>query len=90
MPGDICVGSSRTETKSLFRARAKLISRRQLMDCADEGETKARQTLLPARWFAMDSGHSVPGSMPSSYQTRKPRSLSAWISGKTRAESRWL
>ena len=66
------------------------ITRRQFWDARELSETKARQTALCIRCWAMDSGHSVPGSMPSSYQRRYPFASRCFKMGKTLSLSLWL
>ena len=89
MPRDSCTGSSTTVMSGFFFIRAKLISRRQLWEFSDWAERKAMQTVQPLRCCAMISGHSEPGSIPSSYQMRYPSRASRSMTGNTASRSLW-
>ena len=70
MPRGMSVSSSSTERNGFSRDSEKLISRRQFCDFMELGVTNAMTMAEPSRCWAMSSGHSLPGAMPSSYQKR--------------------
>ena len=67
----------------LFSLEAKLISLRTLRDSIAAGLMNTRKSWQPVRAFPTSSGHSFPGSIPSSYQIRKRASASFLMTPKT-------
>ena len=65
--------------------RAYCISLRQLSERRYAGDKNASTSCARSRCDAMLSGHSLPASMPSSYQTRKPRDCKVLMISSTAA-----